>query len=34
MPGLFNKKILQQNVKNHSIKDIEEKINKIKKMAT
>ena len=31
MPGLFNKKILNQRIKNYSIDSIEEKIKKIKK---
>lgn len=30
MPGLFNKKILQSRIKNYSIGNIDEKINKIK----
>lgn len=30
MPGLFNKKILQQRIKNYSIENVEEKIEKIK----
>jgi hypothetical protein len=30
MPGLFNKKILQQRIKNYTIENIEKKIKQIK----
>ena len=30
MSGLFNKKILQQRIKNYTVENIEEKIGKIK----